>query len=145
MCEIPLSESARIHFDYLTLHGVRLLDQRDPEGSERLHCGDAERALGFEGVKDRHGWSALTTPCSVSGGSTRNPEGAASILESTLREASRMMAEWERAARLDRIGSNPNTGRGGSVVQYPIAVCLSNYGASVLCDSRRSIVLYFKS
>ena len=128
---IPLSETAQRDYQALTDRNVRIIDQRDPIGSERLHFDELADALGVAP-------DSLTMPVNISGRCARSPEGATDLLESALRSALECFASWDGAR-----GSVRN-GRGGSCYYRPVAISLGNYGASVHGDKLSQRIQYFR-
>lgn len=125
---IRLAGAAAQDFAWLTARDVRLIDHRDAIGAERLHTRELEAKLG----------ERTTMPLSISGVCTRSSQGAADILAGAMREAVKLRHRWEAAER------SHDQGRGGSVYYRPVAIVLSNYGASVYASEASKRVDYFK-
>ena len=103
---------------------IKLIDNRDPIGEERLHTGEVEKLVGVK----------THVPKRMSGWCTRR-HGLKHFGE--MQDAAyAMLDKWE-AAPTER------SGKGGSCVYRPVAVVVDNYGIAIHVDSGSCRVVPF--
>lgn len=97
----------------------------------------AEADLGLYVGDERYG----TTPVSCHtylDARTASDELLAKQVQDMVRESERLNQEYESCVE------TKDTGKGGSCFYRPLALCMSNYGWSVLCDRRTVRIRHFK-
>lgn len=96
----------------------------------------AEADLGLRTVNDRHGVTPMSCQTYIDARTATEEELRRQVTD-MIKEATRIKKEYDAAPTED-------AGLGGSCLYLPIAICMSNYGWSVLCDRRTQRTRHFK-
>lgn len=114
---------------------MRVIDQRDPIGAERL-AGKASALAAILGLPE----SEIYTPRSISGRCLRNDADAELRIADLARIAGRMLAEHAWAGRAENVRGE----LGGTIRPYPVAIVVSNYGAGIACARQSDRTRWFR-
>lgn len=115
---------------------LRAFDCRgEPLAGPYMGSEKAEVALGLRVGDERHGTTPLSCQTYIDA-RTAGVEELRRQVTDMVREAERFKAEYDQAPTVDQ-------GHGGSCLHLPVALCMSNFGWSILCDRRTMRVCYF--
>lgn len=106
------------------------------KGSEK-----AEVDLGLRSLKGESYWAHGTTPLSCQtyiDARTADEVELRRQVTDMVKEATKFKKEY------DAVGNVADKGLGGSCFYLPIAICMSNFGWSILCDRRSQRVRHFQ-
>lgn len=95
------------------------------------------RAIDAEGKRFYHDTTPLSCRTYTDARTADHHELARQVTD-MVTEARKMYTEYQRVANLPY-----QPGTGGSVLYLPVAICLSNFGWGILCDTRTQVIRSF--